>query len=55
MNKKKKFLSNTYGSCPSFLATQEAEIRRNEVQSEPMQIVPETLSRTQISNMQKGW
>jgi hypothetical protein len=38
---------------PAILATQEAEIRRTEVQSQPGQIVLETLSQKPITKM--GW
>jgi hypothetical protein len=39
---------------PVILATQEAEIRRSAVQSQPRQIVPETLSRKNPSQKRAG-
>jgi hypothetical protein len=40
---------------PVILATQEAEIRRIEVQSQPWKIVPETLSQKNPSQKETGW
>jgi hypothetical protein len=42
---------------PVILATQEAEIQRIEIRSQPMPIVPETLFGLylKISNTKKGW
>jgi hypothetical protein len=42
-------LATTSGSTPIILATQEAEIRRIKVQSQPGQIAPETLVQKNLS------
>jgi hypothetical protein len=44
MGKKCKTLAGCWWLTPAILATQEAEIRRIEVRSQPRQVVPETLS-----------
>jgi hypothetical protein len=43
-NKERKYLTGHWWLTPVILATQEAEIRRIMVQSQPRQIVHETLS-----------
>jgi hypothetical protein len=50
------FLARHQWLTPVILATQEAEIRRIIVQSQPSQIVQETLSRKKINKItKKGW